>query len=545
MPQLQFHESGRPLFVHVLRGGRTVIGRSDSCDLALPSDSVSRVHCMIDGRPEGWFVQDRSRHGTQVNGKRVDGTVPLADEDEISIGTYRARFVLKEDPSLRGATATAPVAAAIHEEVVEGNEEVFAAGRAEVRFVRGPHAGRTVVLGQARTSVGGPSAAIELDDKLPRGATYLRVVRGRPMVEPGALPVFLAGARVREVTPVLAGEEVRVGEHGFLVEITTIEDKGRELDSFGEMVGRSAPMRRLFGVLQRIAGHDAPVLLNGESGTGKELAARALHDAGPQFDGPYVAVNCAAIADTLFESELFGHEKGSFTGANQRVDGAFHRADRGTLFLDEIGEMHLDLQAKLLRVLESGEVRRVGGAEPEYPDVRVISATNRNLQDMVRQGRFRQDLYFRLAVLTVRLPSLRERADDIPIIAQTLLARHHPGARLTPDAQQSLKEYEWPGNVRELRNVLTRAFVMTGANIAAGDLTFNPWSFEDPTGAGPAAPAPVSLRPTSLGGADPEREVVERALSEAGGNRTQAARILGIPRSSLLYKLNKYGLLTR
>lgn len=536
MAQLQFHEAGRPLFVHVLRPGRTVIGRSDSCDLALPSESVSRIHCVLDGRTDGWFVQDRSRHGTEVNNARID-VHALQEKDEIAIGTYRATFSLTEDARLRNPTATVPVASAIHEELLEGNEDVVAACRAEVRFVRGPHDGRAVILGQARTSVGGPGATIELDDKLPRGGVYLRVVRGRAMVEPGLVPAFLAGTRVRETIPVMSGEEVRIGDHGFVIEITMVEEKGRELDSFGEMVGRAPVMRRLFGALHRMGAHDAPVLVTGDSGTGKELAARGLHIGGPRCEGPFVALNCAAIAESLFESELFGHEKGAFTGATGRQDGAFQRADQGTLFLDEIGEMHLDLQAKLLRVLESGEVRRVGGSQPEFPDVRVVSATNRNLQDMVRQKKFRQDLYFRLAVLTARLPSLRERREDIPVIAQTLLTRHHPGARLTADALEALQEYDWPGNVRELRNVLTRAVVMSGTTISAGDLAFNPWSFEDDG-------ATVKPRTPSRAPADdPERQELEHALQEANGNRTHAARILGIPRSSLLYKLNKLGLM--
>ena len=276
------------------------------------------------------------------------------------------------------------------------------------------------------------------------------------------------------------------------------------------------------------------MLLTGESGTGKELAAQGLHDAGPRGEGPFVAINCAAVSDTLFESELFGHEKGSFTGATARSDGAFHRAGGGTLFLDEVGEMRLDLQAKLLRALESGEVRRVGASVAEYPDVRVVAATNRHLPQMVREGTFRQDLYYRLEVLTVRLPPLRERREDIPSIARALLLRNHPGARLSDDAVDALVRYDWPGNIRELRNVLTRAFVMAGGVIGRGDLTFNPWAFED--GAG-AAPATAAFVPSASD--EEERNAVLAALKEAGGNRTTAARILGIPRSSLLYKLKR------
>lgn len=549
MPTLQFHESQRRLFVHVLRTGRTVIGRSDSCDLALPSESVSRIHCIFDERPDGWTVTDRSRHGTLVNGEHAEVT-RLRDRDEITIGAYTATFFTADDTRLRGATTTVPIPSATHEELAGGNAEIVAACRAEVQFVRGPHIGRKIAIGQSRTSVGGPGATIELDHKMPRGGLYLRVVRGRPMIEPGAVPAYLAGVRVRETTPVMFGEEVRIGEHGFVVQVELKEETGRDLESLGEMVGRTPVMRRMFGALQRMAAHDAPVLLSGESGTGKELAARALHVSGSRFEGPFVAMNCAAIAESLFESELFGHEKGSFTGAHARQDGAFQRAEGGTLFLDEIGEMHLDLQAKLLRALESGEVRRVGGLEPEFPDVRVVSATNRNLQDEVHAGRFRQDLYFRLAVLTVRLPSLRERADDIPFIAQTLLTRHHPGAQLSPDALDALRNYTWKGNVRELRNVLTRAVVMNGPQISASNLAFNPWSFEDEDNSrSTRSNAPVGQPepgdPSDPLADDPERGALEQALLDADGNRAQAARILGIPRSSLLYKLNKYGLMRR
>ncbi len=541
MAQLQFHEAGRPLFVQPLRRGRTVVGRADSCDLALPSDSVSRVHCVIDGRPDGWFVHDRSRHGTTVNGGKVSDGYRLQTGDELSVGTYRARFSEADDPALRSPTSTFPVQSALFEELVEGDEEKVAAARAELKVVRGPLAGQARVLTRTRTRIGGPGAEIELDDKLPAAAVQVRVVRGRAMVEPGSAPAFLAGTRVRDITPVLAGEEVRVGDHGFVVDLATVESRDDQCEAFGDMVGRTPVMRRLFGVLHRMAGHDAPVLITGESGTGKELAAQGLHLAGPRFEGRFVAVNCAAIAENLVESELFGHEKGAFTGAAARQDGAFHHADGGTLFLDEIGEMRTDLQAKLLRALESGEVRRVGGAAPEFPDVRVIAATNRNLQDMVRTGSFREDLYFRLAVLTVRLPSLRERRDDVPVIAEALLQRNHPGTRLTPEALQALRDYDWPGNIRELRNVLTRAVVLSGPTLHAGDLEFHPWSFDGAPGRR-TAPPPRAGAPAKD---DPERIALLAALEAANGNRTTAARTLGIPRSSLLYKLNKHGLMER
>jgi DNA-binding NtrC family response regulator len=290
-------------------------------------------------------------------------------------------------------------------------------------------------------------------------------------------------------------------------------------------------MQRLFGVLARVAAHDAPVLITGESGTGKELAARAIHDEGGRGEGPFVALNCAALPDAIIESELFGHEKGAFTGAVARQDGAFQRADKGTLFLDEIGEMRVELQAKLLRALECGEVRRVGGQRAEFPDVRVVAATHRNLPAMVRAGQFREDLWFRLAVLTVRMPSLKDRRADIPAIARALLQRNHPGARLAEAAAAQLATWEWPGNVRELRNVLTRAYVMGGPVIEPSFLEFHPWAFDD---AGPALAVGVSE--------DDERRSLNELMARHGGNRSRAAEALGIPRTSLLYKLRKHGL---
>ena len=530
MPQLHFEEEGRALFVHVLTGGRTVIGRSDQCDLALPSESVSRVHCVVELGRDGWRLFDRSRHGTRLNGEPVNESL-LADGDWLQIGTYHIRFSDQLDTSLRVPTATAPLPTRFFEELLDVSEEGVASARIQLRATQGRHTGRLFELVAARTSVGGHGADIELDRQLPSQAMHIRVARGRAMVEPGGAAVFLAGTRVRTLTPAFPGEEVRLGEHGLLIELDTSYDSPQR-EVFGDMVANSSVMRRLFGTLSRMAQADSPVLLVGESGTGKELAARAIHDHSAAAEGPFVAVNCAAIAQNLFESELFGHVRGAFTGANEDRDGAFHRASGGTLFLDEVGEIQLDLQAKLLRALESGEVRRVGGQQPTFPDVRVLAATNRPLADMARIGRFREDLYWRLAVLTARMPSLRERLEDLPILARTLLARHHPGARLSDDALEALAAHDWPGNVRELRNVLTRAYVMAGDHIRARDLAFHPWSFD--SSSSPAA-LPFTTR-------DVELRRVQDALRQAEGNRTVAAQLLGIPRSTMLYKMERFGL---
>ncbi|MEO0601312.1 MAG: sigma 54-interacting transcriptional regulator, partial [Myxococcota bacterium] len=485
---------------------------------------------VVEQHVDGARIVDRSRHGTTVNGVRIDESAGLADGDEIGIGEYHVRYVVDDDAESRVPTASALMPLSTHEELMVGSEDGVAYAGVRLRFVRGPRSGESTRIEHGRTTLGGPGSLVVLDDQLPREALVLRVVRGRPMVEAGHA-VFLSGVRVRAITPVVTGEELRIGEHGLVVE-PEVAELDREREAFGEMVGGSQAMRKLFGALSRIAVHDQPVLLIGESGTGKELAARGLHDEGLRPDGPFVPLNCAAVAESLFESELFGHEKGAFTGASGRRDGAFHRADGGTLFLDEVGELKPDLQAKLLRALESGEVRRVGGHEPTFPDVRVIAATNRDLNTMVAEGTFRADLYWRLAVLTVRLPSLRERKGDVGLLTRTLLSRLHPGTHIEPDAIARLEAHPWPGNVRELRNVLTRAFVMAGNPIRGEAVTFNPWA---------AGETPVARSAAAASPGD-ERARLAEALQRSGGNRSQAARALGMPRSTLLYKIEKHGL---
>jgi len=528
MAHLHFYQGDRLLLAHLLRPGRTLIGRSDRCDVALPGEHLSRTHCTVEERPEGWVLRDRSRHGTVVGGRSVREHI-LADGDVAELGEYRMAFrdapTAAESPT---ATLARPNTAGV--ELIEADDTGFAAIYVVLRVVRGPLTGTSRTLQRDRVSVGGPGSQWVIDTELPKNAFYMRVVRGRALVEPGTAAVVLAGQRVRQVTPVLFGEQVRCGDHVLVVE-SEAREQSEDLARFGAMVGTTPVMRRLFGVLARIAAHDAPALVTGESGTGKELAARGLHEHSPRADGPFVAVNCAGIPRDLFESELFGHEKGAFTGADRRQDGAFQRANGGTLFLDELGELALDAQAKLLRALESGEVRRVGGHAPEFPDVRIVAATNRDLMDMVRRQTFREDLYFRLAVLSVRLPPLSERIDDVPLIARTLLSANHPDGAITDAAIRALQDYTWPGNVRELRNVLTRAYVLAGPTIEANDLSFNPMVFDPPD-----KPASTPQR-SKL-----DRITLQAALDRTGGNRTRAAAELGIPRSTLLYKMKKLGL---
>ena len=516
-----------PLFVSRLRMGRTMIGRVDDCDVVLPDDEVSRSHCLIDVTETGWELTDRSSNGTFRNGVRVSRTM-LEHGDELRFGPFTARVDFYADV-LAGPTEDAQPENR-HEEIIETREQL-AVTEAWLNVIDGPGAGRSYRLRGGRVAVGGPGSRVILPDpSLIRDHVRIRLIGGRTMVEPGAGAAFVGPNRVRDIFPVLPTEEVRIGNTIFVVD-WKLREEAPEAERFGEMVGVSEAMRRAFGMLRRMAAHHAPILLHGESGTGKELAARALHDASPRAGRPFVALNCGAIAPGLFESELFGHEKGSFTGANERREGAFARAEGGTLFLDEVGELPEDAQAKLLRALESGEIRRVGGAEPIFPDVRVIAATNRSLVEEARDGRFRGDLYFRLAVLAVRLPPLRERPEDIPPTAEAIARRINPEIVVAPDALEALKSYAWPGNAREMRNVLTRAYVLYGKTITAEGLLFNPLERDMSANAG----ATRNLID------DAERDVVLEAVRRANGNRSQAARQLGIARSSLLYKLRRWG----
>jgi transcriptional regulator with PAS, ATPase and Fis domain len=295
-------------------------------------------------------------------------------------------------------------------------------------------------------------------------------------------------------------------------------------------------MRKVAALIEKVAPTDATVLVRGASGTGKEVVARALHEGGPRRDRPLVTINCAALQETLLESELFGHEKGSFTGASQTKPGLVEVAEGGTLFIDEIGEMAGGLQAKLLRVLEGGSFRRVGGTQELTADVRVVAATNRELEEELKAGRFREDLYYRLNVVTIRLPPLRERREDVAELAEYFLATRRLGPepyRLQPEALAALVRYDWPGNVRELANVLERA------QILAEDHLITPDDLPENVASAQASAPEAASDPQRL--AEAQRRHVLAVLERERGNKVHAARALGISRRALYRLLDKYG----
>src|SRR6476660_6857271 len=358
---------------------------------------------------------------------------------------------------------------------------------------------------------------------------------------------FLDSAEVKEAY-LRAGSVIKAGE--VELKFTPFEERieilPSEKEALGEMVGRSPAMREIFGLIERIAPTDATVLIEGETGTGKDMIARTLHQLSPRADKPFIVVDCGAVAGTLIESELFGHEKGAFTGAVAARQGAFELASGGTVFLDELGELSLDLQPKLLRVLEQRELRRVGGTKTLKVDLRVIAATRKDLRSEVEKGKFREDLYFRLNVVPITAPPLRERREDIPLLIDYMLKKLAPeGAALSEGTRAALMAHDWPGNVRELRNVIERALAL-GAD---------PGMLVAPLGPEIAAHKGVQLRDAVE--FEPgvsfretkekwnelfERRYLAWLIKRADGNISKAARDADMDRKYLHKLLRKYGI---
>ncbi len=341
-----------------------------------------------------------------------------------------------------------------------------------------------------------------------------------------------------------------VKQYELITRVQLLEREMRAQNAFSSIVGSAPRMKALFHQMQRLLDSTIPVFIHGESGTGKELVARAIHYDGIRKDGPFVELNCAAISESLLESELFGHEKGAFTGAVAAHKGKFEQAHGGTLFLDEIGEVSLTVQARLLRVLQEGRLTRLGGQQTISVDVRIISATNRDIEAMVRGGQFREDLYYRLVVYTLTLPSLRERIEDIPELCVHFLRKHSSQVgrmmtSLSPEALEKMMRYEWPGNVRELENVMRRALIASEGDILTMDALPEKFQRLQPrtpgeknTAMGTTSLAPHEVIPL----ADVERDAIERALAVCDGNITVASKKLGIGRTTLYRKMITYKL---
>ena len=359
-----------------------------------------------------------------------------------------------------------------------------------------------------------------------------------------AVEAMRRGAADYLTKPVRGDELVVIVHHQLeykraLDELRALRARAHDRPNAHRMVGTSAAMKRVYEAIDQVAPSRATVRLTGESGTGKELVAAAIHAASPRAAGPYIKVHCASLAETLLESELFGHERGAFTGAVARREGRFAAAHGGTLFLDEIGEISMSIQVKLLRFLQEHEFEPVGGDRPVRVDVRIIAATHRDLMAMVKEGTFREDLFYRLNVITIDVPALRDHAEDIPLLAQHFFERctHENGKPLegiTAAAMQAMRAYAWPGNVRELEHAIERAVVMsTGPMLGLDDLPPALRGAEVPLGAGIAIPG-ASLR-------DIERYAILKTLEATGGSTSKAAVILDVTPRTIQYRLQEYG----
>jgi two-component system, NtrC family, response regulator HydG len=416
-----------------------------------------------------------------------------------------------------------------------------------------------------------PSDLVLVDLRMP-GITGLDVLKALREANPRVKVVLMTGFGTIDT----AVEAVKLGAMDFLTKpfdlprlrqllaavreeseqrraVLALEGDVAQRLEFCGMVGRGAAIQEVFGLIRRLAPHVRTALITGETGTGKELVARALHKLGPRSAKRFITVNCSAVVETLFESELFGHMRGAFTGATDHKAGLFELADGGTLFLDEVGELPPTVQAKLLRVLEEGEVQRVGSLEPRKVDVRLVAATNRDLRAEVAAGRFRNDLYYRLNIVEVKLPPLRDRREDIPYLTAAFIRNfsqrfNKPLVGLTPGAERMLAEARWDGNVRQLRNVIERACILAEADfVTETDLAGSMLEQMQ-------TPAPVGVRADAIPGtstlpggapaplAEIEREHIVRTLQQVKGNKAVAARLLGISRRAFYRQLERHGL---
>ncbi|MBL8178384.1 MAG: sigma 54-interacting transcriptional regulator [Bryobacterales bacterium] len=568
-------------------GQALTIGRSRQNDLTLDDRLVSRRHCRVEARADGvWLVDLESENGTHRNGAPVKET-KLAAGDELRIGqsvfvcgsgTHTVAIgpqadstvILKVDDSpylkidsileptqrvlsdvkvllgigaalpaakglddvrqtLLGRVAQALPAESVH--LILNNEEIpeqiAGAGRALIEQVRGQQVGVLSELG------GGALAAPLIAFRQLVGVIYAEAVAGAK----AAHLDLLAG--IAGIAAPAVESAMRLGS--LEQEKTELE---RELGIAHDMVGASEALAAVLKAISRAAPTDASVLILGESGTGKELAARALHRNSPRSKRRFVAINCAAIPEPLIEAELFGHERGAFTGAMQQRRGRIEDAFGGTLFLDEIGELAPSVQAKLLRFLQEREFQRIGGTRPIAADVRVIAASNRDLESMVRHRTFREDLYYRLHVISVVMPPLRDRAGDVALLAEYFVDKHRNTcsrrvAGVSRAALRCLREYSWPGNVRELENAIQRAMVMgTGAEIMPEDLPETILESAQAAGAAEEAAYHEEVRKA-------KQRILQSALDQAKGNISEAARRLGLHPNNLHRMMKSLGVKAR
>ncbi|MCE9666688.1 sigma 54-interacting transcriptional regulator [Myxococcus stipitatus] len=539
MPELVFFRRGEEVLRVGVDRARLVLGRGEHSDVAIPDPEVSRQQVALLWDGERCRVEDLSGKGTVVAGQSV-AQGELADGADLALGQWRAVF--RVSGGGEGSDVTTEVG---HTTSIQPRDPATARWLpAQVRVKQGPNESVHRLTGEGFTAGKDPSCELVLQDRF-ASSKHLKVTRRDGLFQVTDLRstngTWLGPVRLFEAEVPLP-TTLRVGETELVLEAAASGAR-KEVATFHGIIGNDAAVKGLADLIERVAPSTAAVTILGESGTGKELVARALHECSPRANRSLIPVNCAAISKELIESELFGHEKGSFTGAANARKGAFEEADGGTLFLDEIGELPLDLQAKLLRALESGEIKRVGASRPINVDVRVVAATNVDLLAAAREGTFREDLYYRLCVIPLHLPPLRSRKGDVPALAEHFLKLYAPRGqtvRFSGAAVERLQGHAWPGNIRELRNVVHRALLFRkGPVIDAGDLSFDQEINKETGIAVPELPPGMTLEQMLE---KLERQIVEAALRRYNNNRERVARELGVARSTLFKRLKDWGL---
>jgi len=519
----------------------TVLGHGSNCDVILPDPGVAARQAILRFHPPHYLLEDLSGQGTKVQGILTQETT-LKEGDILTFGKLQAVFHIQHaqgtqtssneqhprtqfypHSKIENVPAQIRVSSSNGEKVFPLTHDISCIGSAEDndvvvedKYVSAKHLRLTQHNG-----------AFIVADPHSTNGTWLGKVR----IYEAELPIYT---------------QLRLGDTTICIE--PVEKASPSIKTKYGIIGADPSMHHLLEMVERVAPSNATVAIFGESGSGKELIARAVHKLSLRANNAFIPVNCAAISRELIESELFGHEKGSFTGAASHRKGAFEEAHQGSLFLDEVGELPLDLQAKLLRALESGEIKRVGASRPIAVDVRIISATNRDLGKQVQAGKFREDLYYRLCVIPLHLPPLRARLGDLEMLTEAFLSAFSPSGQrvhLTAAAQKKLLSHPWPGNVRELRNVIHRALLLRdGTSIDIKDIQFD----------GPAArnPSPQSFNflntelPSGLtldkAVENFEKTLIEAALKRYKNNRERVAKELGVARSTLFKRLKEWGL---
>lgn len=527
--RLELLNGSTPILWRQLDKALITIGCDFLSDICVPHDDVAPLHAELRLDSSGCTLVNRAESGTMVGTERVVESLRLADGDCIKLGHLDAVVRFYRSGRIAEHSRHRTLAC---EEVKRGTNYAVTYGKGH----------KSWPLDRTGVTIGTDNICdIVMDDPyISKAHARIYVDLDRCIISDlgSRNGVLIAGLRVKE-SEVIPGTDICLGKTQFRIVATdTANDTSITFgDKTPSPIGSTDSMLEVRASALQLARHDAPVLITGETGTGKDIIAQLIAKSGSRCTGPLITINCSTLSRTLIESELFGHERGAFTGATARKIGAFEAADGGTLFLDEIGELPVELQPQLLRALETGEIRRVGSTESFRVNTRIIAATNRQLDVEIQKGNFREDLFHRLHVLAIHLPPLRERADDIPLLTRHFIEMYAPdGAfiHISPEALQKVCSYSWPGNVRDLRNTIQRAIIMRkGAHITAEDITFPPVTTR--TVQNETATSSKTLYQV-------ERDAIVRELIRHGGNRTDAASALGISRSTIHRKIEDFAI---